>query len=464
MSAFWTPAEEGYTEVDCLADLLPRTITEALLPESNHPDKYKLYQPYLRMTRRLLGDEPSFYPILTLSRVAINTHVGLFARMFGCPEIDMRLPNQLSPSNRQIAFVTASETFDCDYCIAHAHCFGDMMRGSKPSQARRGAKKEFSVRTADEVAVQQFSKQAVRRPYVEAEVGPTLDELSREVKGHVGARALESAKAIIAFAGALNTVMDIQGVTLEPGAQSYAIDVKGDENWVPNDHHFNPSEEALKRIKEPEQEQGALSGTFSNMKDLMKTMPSAMSAMKFEASKLYHKIPRSREKLDRWVENRLGMRRSLFFKNIHNVEIKRAFCFGLRENVFADVNCQSGEHRAWTLAERIRFLYQFATVTGSEELQDIAVDIYRRFLWRKNAQQDLENFVEGTGVGLTMRAIVGQKLTIAVAEKMDNISPLLVAQLVNVCEPEAILELASMLSFFEMWRRMSLLFLINDSY
>ncbi|GAB0498314.1 hypothetical protein MMPV_009655 [Pyropia vietnamensis] len=223
-------AVRGYaTSTPRLLAHSPRSISEALGPSSLHHEQYRRFHPYLTMTKRFLGEYPSFYPILALSRVAINTHVGLFAAMFHCPAVDMRVPTYPSPELRRTAFLVASSRFSCSYCTAHACSFGDMLRGSLTDRARRGGRPprvildaaDPSLSTAERVVVA-FAAAAVVRPLATAELR-TLAERAADVAAVIGARGLEVIKAVVAFTGALNTVMDVQGVVLEPAVQAFAM-------------------------------------------------------------------------------------------------------------------------------------------------------------------------------------------------------------------------------------------------
>jgi hypothetical protein len=153
----------------------PRTISVALRAAGavQSPPAYREWAPYLRMTARFLGEEPSFYGVLSLSPAAIRTHVGLFARMFHAPAVDMRVLGFLSPELRRLAFISASDAFSCDYCKVHAFSFGDMLRGSVPSQVRRGCggqarlpiDENSELLSNAQRRVIRFARCAVRRPF-----------------------------------------------------------------------------------------------------------------------------------------------------------------------------------------------------------------------------------------------------------------------------------------------------------
>jgi len=440
------------------------TITAALEKQAKSYDEYKRYHPYLFMTERFIGDKPSFYPILTLSEAAINTHVGLFARMFHAPEVDMRVPGFLSVDLRRTAFLAASDNFNCDYCTAHAFCFGDMMRGSIASQMRRGGLADPSpnpeTMSEDERAVYLFAKTAVRRPFFDSG-DETLAAMGEKTAALIGDRGLEIVKAVIAFSGALNTIMDIQGVTLEAESQVLTQDrykPEGSGTFKVGEHHYNSSAEANEKFVNSGM--GGLKGVMANVSGMMTVMPHAVAAMSFETFTLYAGIPSNAKELDAWVESRLGPDGAAFFKNMKGKELKRAFCFGLRENVLPDEKCASGAERKWTLEQRLSFLHVFALETGSKDLvRDVAamMSVHCEMTHEK-AATTLEGFAEAEAGTLDATEAAGRRLTIAAASGLDRITESIVTEVTSACEPEAVLELASIISFAEMWRRLSLLF------
>lgn len=457
----------------------PRTIIEALAPHALEPHEYSEYHAYLEMTKRFLGEHPSFYPTLCLAPAAIRTHVGLFARMFHAPGVDMRLPGFLSPRLRRLAFITASAAFDCAYCTAHAFCFGDMLRGSVPSQVKRGSGSqaqvpldpESDVLTKAESCVVRYATAAVRRPFYEEPEGSTLKELADDLKALVGARGLEIVKAVVAFSGALNTVMDVQGVTLEAEVQNFTVQhlpTMDGEAWEPCDHHWNPTVEANEPFEGERPELLGIPGKVANIAELAATMPAACSGMKYEMFTLYEGIPYRTSKLNTWVEDRIGPVGAHFFTNMRGTELKRAFCFGLRENLLVQKTAsqKSASPREWKLSQRLCFLYVFARVTGSSTLLDVAISIMPVCTdengRRRHAVRQLNDFAECQADMMFSDMAAARRLVVAGATRMDNIGADVVYDLVRACSPQAIMELASMLSFFEMWRRLDLLFADDD--
>ncbi|KAK1859069.1 hypothetical protein I4F81_001667 [Pyropia yezoensis] len=355
------------------------------------------------MTKRFLGEYPSFYPILALSRVAINTHVGLFARMFHCPAVDMRVPTFPSPELRRIAFLVASSRFSCSYCTAHACSFGDMLRGSLTDRVRRGHTAPRVVLDADdpslshaERVVVAFATAAVVRPLATAELR-TLAERAADVTAAIGARGLEVIKAVVAFTGALNTLTDVQGVVLEPDVQAFASlhmpapssvggTVAGEEEeglWVPSPHHRNYDVKVGGVWGQTGPAKGTAAGT------------------------------------DEW-------------------DSSSNFRLGIRK--------------------RLALFYVFARVTSCPALGDDAVTCmaHASGRLRSDIRAAWDAYYDVGDAG-TARADVSRRLVLAVGVKTENISPELVTSLTNVLPPGAVVELASLLSFLEMWRRLRVL-------
>ncbi|KAK1861910.1 hypothetical protein I4F81_004488 [Pyropia yezoensis] len=228
------------------------TLMAAVSESAAAPSAYATYAPYQTMTARFLGHPPSFYPTLGIApRPALSTHVGLFARCFGVPAVDMRLPGSLSPAARRLGFLAASAAFHCDYCTAHAAGFGDMLRGPAaeggaggPSAAADAAalgaappaaQKEVagkdgaaaaaaaaaSAATPDALsaAVVAYARAAVVRPMTAGDAAVVRAAAAQLAAAGMGAAAIEGLGGVVAFAGALNTVMDCMGVVLEEQSQ-----------------------------------------------------------------------------------------------------------------------------------------------------------------------------------------------------------------------------------------------------
>lgn len=255
--------------------------------------------------------------------------------------------------------------------------------------------------------------------------------------------------------------MDVQGVTLEGELQSFTqqhFPTSDGESWRPNDHHFNKSMEANEPWEGERPELLGILGKISNIVGLMGTMPAAISGMKYEMGTLYEGIPFRSAKLQEWVDARLGPGGAPWLSLIQGFELKRAFCFGLRENVLAE---DRQGPRQWSLPARLCFLYLFACVTQSPRLADSAVSMMPNSRYERgsgNARHELTAFLSCDSEDLYPCVAAGRRLVHAVSIKMDNISTELVEELTDTCSPEAVIELGSMLSFFECWRRMDLLF------
>jgi hypothetical protein len=177
---------------------------------------------------------------------------------------------------------------------------------------------------------------------------------------------------------------------------------------------------------------------------------------------LYKGIPYRGAKLQEWVDERLGYGSTPWFGHIIGTELRRAFCFGLRENLLVD---EAQGAREWSLPVRLCFLYLFARVTEAPRLADAAVALMPASRYERgvgSAKHELSAFVSTDSKDLYPCVAAGRHLVNAASLKTDNISPDLVAELTETCSPEAILKLASLVSFYELWRRMDLLFTPAD--
>lgn len=281
----------------------------------------------------------------------------------------------------------------------------------------------------------------------------------------VGARGLEVVKSVIAFSGALNTIMDVQGVTLEGDLQAFTqqhFPTSDGESWRPNEHHLNKTMEASEPWEGERPELLGVGGKISNIKSLLGTMPAAISGMKYEMGTLYEGIPYRSAKLLDWMDARLALAHVPWFAGIQGFELKRAFCFGLRENLLVE---DAQGPRQWSLPARLCFLYLFACVTKTSRLADAAVSLMPSARYERgvgNARHELVAFVSCDPEDLYPCVAAGRSLVHAVALRTDNINVDLVQEVTETCTPEAIMELGSMLQFFEMWRRMDLLFSTNS--
>ena len=163
--------------------------------------------------------------------------------------VDMRVPGYLTPPLRRVAFLIASRDFSCTYCTAHACAFGDMFLGSVPAQVSRGAQSAADLPDSPASrAIQALASAAVRRPLHDGQGNQDLSHLIGTASEILGPLALEITKAVIAFSGFLNTIMDVQGVPLEPHAQTFAashMPVGTDGTpWAVGEYHGNASRAA----------------------------------------------------------------------------------------------------------------------------------------------------------------------------------------------------------------------------
>ncbi|GAB0498315.1 hypothetical protein MMPV_009656 [Pyropia vietnamensis] len=231
---------------------------------------------------------------------------------------------------------------------------------------------------------------------------------------------------------------------------------------------------------------GGGGGRRANMSQLVRTIKAASSGLKVEAE-LYEGIPSSSRGLNAWAVARLGTRGARFLSNIRGLGLRRACCFALRENVLynpatdgpgvaggpagvggwgtaaAMPSPAATPARHWTLTERLALFYVFARVTKSPALGDDAVTCMATATGqlRSDIRCTWETYYEAGNAG-TSRADVARRLVLSVGVGTENISAELVACLTDVLPPGAVVELASLLSFLEMWRRLRVLFSLND--
>ncbi|GAB0497872.1 hypothetical protein MMPV_009209 [Pyropia vietnamensis] len=362
-------------------------------------------------------------------------------------------------------------------------------------------------------AIVRYARATVARP---PEASSSLRYLAAAVVSEVGPGGLEVINAVCAFSGALNTIMDIMGVKIEAAAQRFAVTflpsvVNPELPWMPDAHHFNDSPDALlllygadeapspggdsvspfhsqsvspsrgKAIPlRPKQlPQTGTGGSIrpsawlkrpaSNIASLGRTLPAAASGLLVER-RLYSGIPSSAAGIRRWVDARLGTKAAPFLRSVGGIELARAWCFGLRENLTVAVGepptsrlAQPG-NRAWSCVERAAFVFAFAVATGSAALADASVVLGTHVSGQPSAavRETFEAF--GAGGALGNRGggrkdiQAGRRLVMASAAGMGNVHGALVEELSSTCTPAAILELGSLISFSEMWRRMEVVF------
>lgn len=137
------------------------TITAALQEHPQRPFEYKPYC-YLQMTARFLGEQPSFLrtPVRVTGR---HAHPRRPARAH-VPGAGRHTPGWLSPDQRHVAFLAASEAFNCTNCAGHAVRFGDMFRGRNPSQVARGGVSSRRKCGKIETTVRSLAVAAVQKP------------------------------------------------------------------------------------------------------------------------------------------------------------------------------------------------------------------------------------------------------------------------------------------------------------
>jgi len=227
---------------------------------------------------------------------------------------------------------------------------------------------------------------------------------------------------------------------------------------------------------------GSSSSRRANVWDFFRTVSAATSSMRLEAQ-LYKGIPSTGDGVQAWADARLGARGARFLTHIRGVELRRACCFALRENVLFDPTVDAPAAggggapsatgpavppdvppaRHWALDERLALFYVFGRVTASADLVDDALSAAGVATGRPRAalRGEWEAYHRRGDAG-DGRRDVARRLTAAAATRTENVGAPLVAAVTAVCTPGAIMELASLLSFLEMWRRLRLLYGLNE--
>ncbi|OSX72163.1 hypothetical protein BU14_0461s0004 [Porphyra umbilicalis] len=220
---------------------------------------------------------------------------------------------------------------------------------------------------------------------------------------------------------------------------------------------------------------------------MLGTLPAAARGQVLEA-RLYAGIPTTAPGLRAWVDARLGAGACPFLANLSGVPLARAFCFGLRENVTAGVGeagAPAGPSaaaaaadapatatggpwaRAWSAPERSLLLYAFGVATGSAPLTAAAVALGARSGGgRPEAAVAADAAAwaaapDGGGGPTTRRRRASPPPAPSCARRRGGWSACgggVVERLVAAASPVGAVELASLLSFAEMWRRMEVLF------
>jgi len=218
---------------------------------------------------------------------------------------------------------------------------------------------------------------------------------------------------------------------------------------------------------------------WANLTGLLTTLPAAAQGMRLEYT-LYGGIPTTIAPLYAWMVARLGAPACRFLLRIRNVELQRAFCFALRQNVLVEElsppSPAGGEEaptgaaaaaasatppRPWTVADRIRLLHVFAVATGSAGLAAGAVGLATRSSgWpAAAAAADLAAFTAGVTDGSGgAAAAAARRLVVTAASGMEAVEGAAVVDITGACTPAEVIDVASLLSFAELWRRLELFF------
>ncbi|GAB0493349.1 hypothetical protein MMPV_004630 [Pyropia vietnamensis] len=560
----------------------------ALKPYSAPPTAYGRYNPFLILTARLLGERPSYYPVLSLAPSALATHVGLFSRLFGAPAVDMRAPGALSPRLRRLTYMAASRANECAYCTANGCAFGDVFRGpiiaqveranrraaqrpanvftrnrrngdasiAKPAgnlgdgsgehngghRDRRGTDRHAHHRTTlridpddanaseAESAILRLAALAVTRPFP-ATLLPRLVAAIQAVRVAVGAPAAEMVQSVVALAGAVNTLTGALGVAPEPIARRYAstlLPSVGSIPWEAFDDQGAGGEVAGNGSTgasggsrggnddcgaaadgggwlNPPRLQSRTRAQLDNVMSLLRTVPAATAGLDVEAE-LYAGIPAAIAPLYAWVDARLGTTAGRFLLRPMGIEVARAFCFALRENVLiddvpsdprstagvgadsatrgggarrrrgggggGDGGLRSPDASQWTVADRLRLVATYAAATRSAGLAEGARAAAARCgSWPSaaSAAKDLAVFSTAPDTAAdsshtaadaspTAALAAARRMVRACATGVEGLRGTAVADATAALSGRGMVEVASVVSTAELWRRLELLF------
>lgn len=643
----WDTESDGVSPPPTPPPPPPNTLMAALKPYSAPPTAYGRYTPFLTLTARLLGECPSYYPVLSLAPAALATHVGLFSRLFGSPAVDVRAPGALPPRLRRLAYMAASRANGCAYCAANGCAFGDVFRGPIAAQMARarirdgeaaaaaaanpagdggsgggggggnagssrggsgGRPHRTTLRidaddadaTAAEAAILRLVALAVPRPFPPALL-PRLAAATHAVRAAVGAPAAEMVQSVVALAGAVNTLTGALGVPPEPAARRLAstlLPPVGSIPWAAFDnqgggegggcagggapaaaaaeagHPVPPpagdqrgdgwpagvvSHERTSSVttessggeagagagagaagsrrtndgshqSKPIPERSRAAAQLNNLAGLLRTLPAAAAGLEVEAE-LYADIPTTIAPLYAWVDARLGATAGRFLLRPACIEVARAFCFALRENVLVDDlpapvaavaaavapggvarhrwgggggsgALRSPDASQWTVADRLRLVAAYAAATRSAGLANGARAAAARCgAWPSAAiaAADLAAFAaapdtatdaaataaapvaaintdseggggvdsdvidrggggSGGGGGPTVALAAARRIVRACATGVEGLRGTAVANATAAIPGRGVVEVASLVSTAELWRRMELLF------
>ncbi|PXF43203.1 hypothetical protein BWQ96_07032 [Gracilariopsis chorda] len=457
----------------------PRTLTEALVPYALPESSFRQFIPCREVTKRFLGEDVSFYPVMALSPVAMHTHIGLFRRCFYAPFVELRL-SAVTPELRQIAFVASTSTFECSYCLAHGLAFGDMLSGAMENQLRRGCPlPKYSVNleaehlTPIQSAVIRLAIAVSKRKHTasKGQLLPLCQNLSRLFanggnKHH--SHDVEVIKSIVCFVGALNTFMGIMGVQLEPKASAFAS-VRAAEvgvNFEPGIHasatHNTDSHRDSQSGGHSDHmsaKHSSVGGILANFIDFVGLVPDIIAMMALERE-IYSETPTSNEALDEWVKHQLSGNVPQFMANIQRLGFKQAVCFGLQANVL-----RGSEHSAngdksevkWTRRERCGLMYVYGTVVGCEEMR-----VLGKKLCPNGNTSDFKSLMNNQECETKWSSgfVAAKTVVVEHIVNAENVSTETIQLIVKEFPAEGVVEVVSLISFLCFLHRVIMLF--ND--
>eukprot|EP00178_Gracilaria_changii_P009560 TRINITY_DN2789_c0_g1_i1.p1 TRINITY_DN2789_c0_g1~~TRINITY_DN2789_c0_g1_i1.p1 ORF type:complete len:464 (+),score=62.14 TRINITY_DN2789_c0_g1_i1:104-1495(+) len=447
----------------------PSTLTEALAPYTLSESSFRRYIPFREVTKRLLGEDVSFYPVMALSPVAIRTHIGLFRTSFHFPVVDLRL-STVTPELLQIAFLASTSSFECAYCLAHGFVMGNIISGAMEDQLRRGCAlpKQSVDPDADHLTPVQsavirlaiaVSKRNHSAPL--EQLLPLCDNLSRLFRNEGSSNPgfdVEVVKGILCFVGALNTFMDVMGVQLEPGAKRFAH-VRAAQLGM----HFEPGiHDSTTRNGETNGDdvsvkESYVGGTVKNFFDLVRLIPSLVATMALERE-IYEEIPASNQELDDWVRLQFNGTVPQFMTNIQRLGFKRCVCFGLHENVLKEGSNRSNGDKSevrWTRKERCGMMYVYGSVVGCEEMRVLA-----KMLCADIDGGDFESAVNKQECQTKWSSSFVAARTVLVEHlvKAENVSTEAIEQMMKEFAAEGVVEVGSLISFLCFFHRVVMQF------
>eukprot|EP00177_Eucheuma_denticulatum_P000009 GFKZ01000019.1.p1 GENE.GFKZ01000019.1~~GFKZ01000019.1.p1 ORF type:complete len:401 (-),score=56.21 GFKZ01000019.1:86-1168(-) len=355
----------------------------------------------------------------------------------------------MTPTLRRLTFLTATRTFDCAYCTAHACAFGDMLRGPVQYQSQRtGLVPLLDIDVNDarlgrgqQAAIKLAMAVGVRRGIAN---GDSLARLLHRVRHEIGVVALEAVKGVLCVAGYLNTFMDMLGTELEQGLERFTREMyaRGGVEYSAGIHACQEGGEETRGW-----------GVVANLVRLVGVAPHMVRASLMERE-IYVGMPGTVAGLDLWVEQQLGFVPT-WLRNVQGWELKRAMCFALRHNLLSEGEEKWAKVRRWARDERAALMYVYAHEVGSEELSEIARRVARV------GEDELSMFARGEEGGKVVwseAVVCAREVVVAHLQAGQQVVGECVERMVAACPAEAVMELIGMVGWFCYCYRASALF------